>query len=243
MGQTRLHRGPRRALPVPRRCRRVRAGSLSEERGCEREGAHTPKRGGDGARQGRCRRIGHRTGRVEPRARASSLGPHETIHPNPCNLFQLMRQSGLRSAHLMTPRPDSETRASAELSGAWRRDSGGTGFWSHSYHYLRTYHWTGRDGAARSRPARPRENANTTLFAVDIRFVLGLCKSLLFVRSARGSAGRSEVNTPYGNLTNANAVTLEAALSVPARSDCECGAREASDPRLERETSSDPYAR
>lgn len=87
MGQTRLHRRPRRALPVPRRCRRVRAGSLSEERGCEREGAHTPKRGGDGARQGRCRRVGHRTGRVEPRARASSLGPHETIHPNPGATF------------------------------------------------------------------------------------------------------------------------------------------------------------
>ena len=55
-----------------------------------------------------------------------------------------------------------------------------------------------RPGGTATR-ARGEKREFTTLFAVDIRFVLGLCKSLLFVRSARGSAGRSGI-APYGTL-------------------------------------------
>ena len=80
------------------------------------------------------------------------------------------------------------------------------------------------------------------------------CKTLLFVRSANGPAGRSGIPR-IGNLTNANpnattrlgnaeaASHQSSSQTWSARCDRECGAREASDPRLERETSSDPYAR
>jgi hypothetical protein len=188
----------------------------------------------------------NRTPNGPRRAQSARVLARSTRNDSPKPMQPLPADASVRSAKCAFDDPSPTLRLAHRRSSLARGGgiAAGLGSGSHSYHfYLRTYHWTGRDGAASSRPARPRENANTTLFAVDIRFVLGLCKSLLFVRSARGSAGRSEVNTPYGNLTNANAVTLEAALSVPARSDCECGAREASDPRLERETSSDPYAR
>lgn len=192
----------------------------------------------------------NRTPNGPRRAQSARVLARSTRNDSPKPMQPLPADASVRSAKCAFDDPSPTLRLAHRRSSLAR--GGGTGFWSHTTRPTNLpLDGTRRSGPLPPRPAGPppaqRKNANTTLFAVDIRFVLGLCKSLLFVRSARGSAGRSEVNTPYGNLTNANATTLEAALSVPARSSSSQRSRmrrkrgERSETR--RETSSDPYAR
>jgi|LauGreDrversion4_1035100.scaffolds.fasta_scaffold10254_3 hypothetical protein len=198
----------------------------------------------------------NRTPNGPRRAQSARVLARSTRNDSPKPMQPLPADASVRSAKCAFDDPSPTLRLAHRRSSLAR--GGGTGLWSHTATYEPT---TGRDATerpaagCRSRPARgpagpppaPAEKREfTTLFAVDIRFVLGLCKSLLFVRSARGSAGRSGIPR-MARLTNANATTLEAALSVPARSSSSQRSRmrrkrgERSETR--RETSSDPYAR
>jgi hypothetical protein len=145
------------------------------------------------------------------RAQSARVLARSTRNDSPKPMQPLPADASVRSAKCAFDDPSPTLRLAHRRSSLAR--GGGTGLWSHTATYEPT---TGRDATERPAPAdpapRPRpagpppapaeKREFTTLFAVDIRFVLGLCKSLLFVRSARGSAGRSGIPR-MARLTNA----------------------------------------